>query len=360
MTKPKILITSAAGHTGAPAVFELLKLGFPVRAFVRRRDARSAALETAGAEIFAGDLFDYRDLRNALRGVQRAYYCPPFADNALHGAMLFAAAAEEARLEVVALMSAWNPHPVHPSAFTREMWMMQNVSRWMPSVDIIHVNPGIFAFTYFLGLTAVKQLGMLMLPFGDGLNAPPSNEDIAAVAAHALANPEGHIGKRYRPTGPRLISPQDVADIFGKVLDKKVNYQDIPIKMFSKAAKAQGFRTWEIAQFRYFAEELRKGAYAIGAPTDHVEQVCGRPPEEFEVTASRYLDNPQAVWHGFKNDSRLQALFMMIKILMTRAPDLDAFEAARGVPRLRNAMLAHENDEWVSSAEKQDLNLIHA
>ena len=47
--KPKILVTSAAGHTGAPAVFDLLERGFPVRAFVRRRDSRAARLEQAGA-----------------------------------------------------------------------------------------------------------------------------------------------------------------------------------------------------------------------------------------------------------------------------------------------------------------------
>ncbi len=38
-------------------------------------------------------------------GVQRAYHCPPVALNLLHHTMRFALAAEEAKLEVVALMS---------------------------------------------------------------------------------------------------------------------------------------------------------------------------------------------------------------------------------------------------------------
>ncbi len=41
MNKPRILVTSAAGRTGSVAVLELLRKGFPVRAFVRRNDARS-------------------------------------------------------------------------------------------------------------------------------------------------------------------------------------------------------------------------------------------------------------------------------------------------------------------------------
>lgn len=358
MTKPKILVTSAAGHTGAPAVKQLLKMGFSVRAFVRRRDARSNALRNAGAEIFVGDLFDFRDLRKALVGVQRAYHCPPFAANVLHGTMLFALAAEEAKLEVVALMSAWNPHATHPSIFTRELWMAQNIARWMPTVDVIHVNPGLFAFPYFFGIPAVAHLGTLMLPFGNGLNAPPSNEDIAAVAAHVLAEPDQHIGNRYRPTGPKLISPQDCAEAMGRVLDRRIRYQDVSTRMFTKVAKALGFAPWAIAQFRHYAEELRSGAYAVGAPTDHVEQVCGRPAEDFEVIAQRYFEHPEFVWPGFKKGSKLGAISMLFKAMLTKAPDLDAWEAVRGRPGLQDSQLAHESDDWLATAEQQDLNLL--
>ena len=86
--KPRILLTSAAGRTSTPAVLAPLQQGLPVRAFVRREDARSAALQRAGAEIFVGDLLDMRDLRRALTDVQRAYDCPPLHPNLLHGAMV--------------------------------------------------------------------------------------------------------------------------------------------------------------------------------------------------------------------------------------------------------------------------------
>ena len=137
MNKPRILVTSAAGHTGSVVVRQLLEKGFPVRAFVRRDDTRSERLRKAGAEIFVGDLYDMRDLRKALVDVQRAYYCAPFGPNLLHGSMLFAHAAEEARLEVVALMTAWNPHPTHPSIHQREHWLANNIYQWMPTVDVV-------------------------------------------------------------------------------------------------------------------------------------------------------------------------------------------------------------------------------
>ena len=252
--KPRVLVTSAAGRTATPAVLELLKKGFPVRAFVRREDARSEALRKAGAEVVVGNLFDYRDLRRALVDVQRAYYNPPLTPSLLHGAMLFALAAEEARLETVALMSQWNPHPAHPVAITREHWIANNVYRWMPNVDVIHVNPGLFAFMYLLSLPMIVHLGMLPLPFGDGLNAPPSNEDIGRVAAGVLADPGPHVGKCYRPTGPELVSAHDVAEILTGVVGRKVKHQDIPMKMYLKAATAQGFPIFDIASIRYYAQ----------------------------------------------------------------------------------------------------------
>lgn len=358
MARPKILVTSAAGRTGAAAVLQLLEKGFPVRAFVRQRDRRAEKLEKTGAELFVGDLFDFRDLRLALNGVQRAYYCPPFAANLLHSSMLFALAAEEAKLEVVALLSGWNPHATHPSIVTREHWITNNLYRWMPSVDVIHINPGLFAFVYLLGLPAIVHFGMLVGSFGDGLNAPPSNEDIARVAVGALADPAAHIGKCYRPTGPDLLSARDIASILARVLGRKVKYQNVPIKMFVKAAIAQGFPLFEISQVRHYLEELRQGTFAIGAPTDHVLRIGGRPPEDFESMARRYVKEPQLIHPALSIGTRLEACMFMFRMLRTRAPDLGAWESTRGHPPLATALLSHESDEWRTAAEAQQLHLL--
>ncbi len=55
--KPRVLVTSAAGRTASPAVLELLKKGFPVRAFVRRDDARAEDLRSFHDDMKAA--FDY-------------------------------------------------------------------------------------------------------------------------------------------------------------------------------------------------------------------------------------------------------------------------------------------------------------
>ncbi|MEM1416405.1 MAG: NmrA family NAD(P)-binding protein [Myxococcota bacterium] len=355
MTKPTILVTTANGRTGRVAVRELLAADHPVRALVTREDARAARLRAAGAEVVVGSLYDWRDLRRAMRGVQRAYHCPPFDARHLHSSSLVALAAEAEGLEVVALMSGWNPHATHPSVMQREHWIANNLYRRLP-VEVIHVNPGMFAFPYFLGLPMVVHFGVLALPMGEGRNAPPSAEDIGAVAAHALLRPERFVGRCLRPTGPRLITPAEAAEAMGRVLGRRVRYQPVSTRMFIKAARAQGFPLFQIAQVRHYAEELRRGVYAD--VSDHVHEVTGRPPEPFEATAERYFARPGLVMPGLARGSLAGALGLALRMMLTRAPDLDAWEATRDYPRIAGGELAHESATWRGARERRELVLL--
>jgi NAD(P)H dehydrogenase (quinone) len=353
--KPRILVTTGAGRTGSVAALELARKGFPVRCLVHRDDQRAARLRKAGIEVVVGSLYDWRDLQTALRDVQRAYHCPPFDPRHLHGATMFALAAEQARVEVVALMSGWNPHPSHPSILQREHWLANNLYRRLP-FDVIHVNPGLFGFTYFLGLPAVAHFGLLALPFGEGLNAPPSNEDIGRLAAGVLADPAPYIGRCLRPTGPQLISPHDTAAVLSNVLGRRVRYRDVPTKMFIKAARAQGFPTFQTAQVRHYAAELRAGVFAD--VTDHFEEVCGQPPEDFTTMARRYLSEPWRIMPGLTLGSRLGAVRFALRMALTRATDLDAWEQTRDYPLIADGALAHDNPDWVNAAKQRRLLLL--
>ena len=339
---------------------QLLERGFPVRAFVHRQSDHTQGLKQAGAEIVVGNLLDFRDLHQALQEVQRAYYCPPFAPNLLHGSMLFALAAEDANLEVVALMSQWNPHATHPSFTSREHWIANHLYRWMPSVDVIHINPDIFAFVYLLGLPIITNFGLLMAPFGAGRNAPPANEDIARVVVGALINPTPHIGKSYRPTGPELLSTEDMAAILSKILQRPVRYQDTSITMFAKAAKAMDFPDFEMSQMRYYTDDIRQDAFAIGGPTNHVELVTGQPLESFEQTARRYLQNPALIHPQLSHVGKLGAIALLIRTLLSRVPDWEQWERGYNHPLLQQPQLASHNPDWVTSAQQQQLNLLQS
>lgn len=347
MTKPRILVTSAAGKTGSAVATQLLAREYPVRAFVHRQDERAHALQQAGAEIFVGDMLDMRDLRKAMIDVQRAYFCAPMLPNHLHAGVLFAVAAAEARLEVVTALSQWLPHPAHPSMMTRETWLTGQILGWMPNVDRVTVNPGWFADNYMLVLEPIVHLGLMPMPLGDGLNAPPANEDIAAVVVGTLINPAPYIGNCYRPTGPLLLSPQEIAAAFARVLKRPVRYQNISETMLIKALTARRRTPYQISQLRYYTEDYRKNAFGLGAPTDVVHEIGGRAPERFETTIQRYVqNNPKAV-RSFQNQRKTLTFFA--NMLLTPAPDMQAYEARQHHVLLRTPLYATDSEEWRSS-----------
>ena len=65
-----------------------------------------------------------------------------------------------------------------------------------------------------------------------------------------------------------------------------------------------------------------------------VEELTGRPAEDFESIARRYLADPELILHGFSAGSKLGAVAGMIKMMLTPLPDLARWEARRGHPTL--------------------------
>ncbi|HEX8814124.1 MAG TPA: NmrA family NAD(P)-binding protein [Terriglobales bacterium] len=288
MIKPRILVTGATGKTGSVVVTELLKTGYPVRALVHREDGRSARLKAQGAEIAVADLSDVERIADALKDVQRAYYCPPYDPYMIQGAVAFAVAAKEARLEHIVGVSQWLASPSHPSLMTRHHWLVDRLFSMTPGVAHTIVNPGFFADAYLVTIGLSANLGIFPWFLGNSRNAPPSNEDIARVAVAALIDPARHAAKSYRPTGPALLGAEDMAKAIGRAVGRSVRVVPTPAWLFMKAARMSGYPIDVFSGVRYYIDDHKRGAFELGAPTTDVFDVTGRPAEDFETIARRY------------------------------------------------------------------------
>ena len=159
MTHPKILVMGATGKTGTAVVEQLRERDWPVRAIVHRADARSERLQRLSAEIAVADIFDTEQLSAAMRGMRRAYYCPPFDPFMIQRVAAFAVAAQEAKLESIAGLSQWLAGPAHPSLMSRQHWLADRVFSMIPGVAYTIVNPGFFAASYLSLIEFAAQLG---------------------------------------------------------------------------------------------------------------------------------------------------------------------------------------------------------
>src|SRR5215472_3686940 len=262
MIKPEILVTGATGRTGSAVVTQLLAKDYPVRATVRVRDARSDLLQRRGAEIVVADIFDPSQLVDAMRGAQRAYYCPPYHPFVIQSASAFAAAARETGLEQIIGLSQWLAGPNHPALMSRQLWLIDRMFAVLPNIAHTVIIPGLFADSPYLEMMPfAAHLGVFPLPVaGESRDAPPSVADIARVAVAALLDPASHAGKSYRPTGPKLLTVTEMVAIIGRVAGHKVRQVRTPLWMFYKAAKAEGNEPILLSGLRHWFQDLDRGA----------------------------------------------------------------------------------------------------
>ena len=343
MSKARILVTGATGNTGGAVVSELLEKGWPVRAIVRSRDHRAEALERKGAEIAVADLFDPEQLTHAMRGTQRAYFLPPYHPHMIQSAASFAVAAREAKLEVIVGMSQWLASPSHPAPLTRQHWLADELFKSLQGIAYVSVNPGYFADNYLRLIDFAAQLGIFPNLTGASRNAPPSNEDIARVAAACLTDPAKHAGKSYRPTGPKLIDASDIAASLSRVLQRKVRAVPMPLWLFLKAARLQGVGPFDLSSLAYYVKDHKQGAFEFGAPTNDVLEVTGQPAEDFEVTARRYAALPKAQ-RSFTRGLRAWANFM--RTPLNPGYNLGRYERDMAFPMLEKPLFAMEDEHW--------------
>jgi len=91
-----------------------------------------------------------------------------------------------------------------------------------------------------------------------------------------------------------LLSPQDIAETFGKVLGRDVTYRDTPVQLVSRVLRNK-LSPFEVAAYSQYAIDYQKNAFGVGAPTDVVRDITGREAENFETIARRYVAaNPEA------------------------------------------------------------------
>jgi uncharacterized protein YbjT (DUF2867 family) len=343
MIKPRIIVTGATGKTGSVIASELLKAGYPVRAMVRREDDRSARLKAQGAEIAVADTSDVERIAHALRDVQGAYYCPPLDPYMIQGAVTFAVAAKEARLEHIVGMTQWLASPSHPSLMTRQHWLVDRLFSMTPGVAHTIVNPGFFADAYLLPIGLAAHLGIFPWMYGKSRNAPPSNEDIARVAVAALVNPARHAGKSYRPTGPELLGAEDMAKAISRAVGRSVRVVPTPTSLFMKAARNYGISIDTLRNVRYYIDDHRRGAFEFGAPTTDVLEVTGRAAEDFETIARRYAALPRNQ-RTFSNWLRELAEFVIASL--SPGLNFDRYDRELRRPFPSEPQFAPESEVW--------------
>jgi uncharacterized protein YbjT (DUF2867 family) len=265
------LVLGGTGRTGSRVAKNLIERGLGARTAAR-----------GGADI----RFDWDEKTThgaALSGVDSVYLVTPVMRVDFAGQVSdFLDLAEDAGVRHVTYLSTHGIDQTSPEfairaveldllsrqgvthSILRPAWVMQNFSDdHLPLVD-----------------------GSITVPTGDGAEAFVDAEDIAAVAAETLANPEAHAGAQYAPTGPEALTVANVATIIGEVLGRSVRHNDVDREAWISGAVAAGLVPAAYGEvLRWLTDTVASGKGS--RPTDDVRKVTGVPPTTFAEFATR-------------------------------------------------------------------------
>jgi NAD(P)H dehydrogenase (quinone) len=160
-------------------------------------------------------------------------------------------------------------------------------------------------------------------------------------------NPAPYLGKTFRPTGPVLLSPDEIAATFAKVLGRKVRYQNAPMNLFLKFGRSIGLQDFILTQLYFFLLDYQRGSFGVGAPTGTVLEIGGSAPEDFEAIVRRYV--AQSPFARRTTAHMAKAAWNLARAMATRVPDLDALAEKLSIPSIPHGSLAADSLSWRSS-----------
>lgn len=306
-----ILVTGAAGSIGGVGrtVVELLRQrGLPVRALVRRDDARAEALRATGAEVVVGDLTQAEDVVRALAGCRRLYFGMSTSAAYLEATATAAAAARaQGDLEVFVNISQMTVSEMSLTAMTdspqqRQQWLGEQVLNWS-GLPVVHVRPTVFLQNFFFLDAAAKSIardGTLRLPFGTGQTSPVDARNVAEVIATILTQPTTHVGKVYELTGPRSQDLHGIAAEYAEALGRPVTYVDVPLEQWRDQEPFLRQLPDHVLKHVLVMAQLH-AANRYDRLTHDVETITGRPPtsvHDFVAQHAALFEAPQLAAAG--------------------------------------------------------------
>jgi len=284
-----ILVAGAAGgpqgSTGRNITSLLLDRGLPVRALVRKLDARAESLSERGAEVVEGDLLNPVSIRSAFEGVKRAYFTYPVADGLLEATAIFAVAAREAGTELVVNNSQFQGTATAPSFRNLQHRLADRIFDWA-QVGAVHLQaPPYYENVRALISRSVAEKNTVFLPWGDGSAVFPlvGAEDVSRVAATLLANPGAPSKRAYELIG-EVPTVNEIVETLGRVLRRPIRYVQITDEQWADTVKDR-LNPHALDHLSHLWQYFRSGIptgekeYHI---TDAVRMVTGNDPLTLE------------------------------------------------------------------------------
>jgi uncharacterized protein YbjT (DUF2867 family) len=261
------VVTGASGNTGKIVAKRLLAAGKKVRAIVRHPD-KAKDLADQGAELVSADLSDRAALEKALAGATGFYLLSPpdmgaqdflKERSALLGSV--ASAVKAAGVPHTVFLSSIGAHRTSGTGIILTTHAGEKALR-EAGVNFTALRAAYFVENWGSVIPVAKQDGVLpSFLVGNKVTPMVCTVDIGTAAAELLL--EGANAPRVAElSGPRDVTPAEVAQTLGKVLGKPVNLVEPPLDAVVPTFTSFGISANVAGLFRDMYAGLANGTVA--------------------------------------------------------------------------------------------------
>ena len=272
-----ILITGATGKSGSATARALNNLGQSYRALIRNPE-KEEELKALGAEVVIGSIEDNQSLVKAMSDVEKVLILLPNSENQLALETQIVDVALQSGTKHIVKVSSIEATPDATSPIPQLHLEAENYIK-ASGLEWTMVKPNFYMQNLLGSATTIKEQDKIFLPMGEGKTGMIDTRDVGKVIAKVLSE-EGHSSMNYEITGPEILSFYDVAETFSNVLNKTVNYIDLPMPAYKDILSNFLTNQWHLDAVIDLFEGIREGG--IEEKTDTYAALMGEPPKSLE------------------------------------------------------------------------------
>jgi NAD(P)H dehydrogenase (quinone) len=279
-----ILVTGAGGKTGKAVIKALIARGAAVRTFVRN-PSHDASLKAIGVrDVVVGGMGDPHALSRAMQGADAIYHiCPNVSPHEIAFGKAMIDAATHAGVPRFVYHSVLHPHieamPHH--------WNKMRVEEMLFSakLGVTILQPTAYMQNILADWDRMAGEGILRVPYPIETRLSLVDLDDVAQAAALVLTSEGHIGAIYELVGTAPMSQIEIAEVFGRVLQKNISAEAESLDAWSDRAQRAGMNEHQRAtltkMFEAYARDGLKGNPNV------LGWLLGRSPTSLAAFAAR-------------------------------------------------------------------------
>lgn len=284
----KVLVTGGTGTVGSQVVRELLARKVDIHVLTRSADKAKGL--PVGVKAVLGDLLDPGAVRSAFKGMDGVFLINTVSATEAHEGLMAVNGARMSGVERLVYLSVQDvdvaPHLPH---FGSKVAVEAAIR--LSGIPYTILRPNNFYQNDYWFKDVLLQHGVYPQPIGDVGLSRVDVRDTAEAAAIALTT-SGHEDAIYVLAGPDAHTGKSTAEVWSRVLGKKIAYGGNDLDAWEKQSLAYmpALLVFDFKLMYQFFQE--RGLKATQSDIDRETKLLGHPPRSFESFAAETA----AVW----------------------------------------------------------------